>query len=154
MIVKIVEKEDFLNAIIYYPACDDEDWIDLKNKVSEYFKGIDCHHITVQNVAEYLLSKNNKKSELQKTIDKLFNNFILQEFQKEPIETCPTLGDNHGKLFLRGGNKRSIVYAMKLLNNDLDFETVMSSHVMYFTRLDNNNLAGLATTKSEILLKK
>ena len=147
-------KNDFLNAIVYYPTEEDTDWIDLKNKVSEYFHGIDQHHITVKNIAEYLLVGQNGQNALEKDITELFNNFMVDEFKVEPIETCPALGDNNSKLFLRGGNKSSIAYAMKLLNNDLDFENVTSMHLLYFTRLDNNNLAGLPTRKGKIVARK
>jgi hypothetical protein len=154
MLVKIIDKNDFLNIIVYYPTKEDTDWIGLKDRVSEYFQGIYQHHITVKNVAEYLLKKVGKKNPLERNIFELYNNFSIEQFKVEPIETCPTPEDNSSQLFLRGGNKKSIAYAMKLLNNELNFENIVSMHLLYFTRSDNNNLAGLPTTKGKIVLKK
>lgn len=156
MILKTINKEDFLNAIVYYPNLNssekkEKDWINLKEETSKFNQIYDIHHITVKNIAQYLTKIPKIENKLAKVIIELYEKFDINEFKSEPIETCPTLGDcAKSKLFLRGGNKRSIAYAMKLIKDECDFEPVKSSHLLYFTRLDDNNLAGLPTTKGEI----
>lgn len=155
MIIEIVKKEDFLDALVYYPNESEGNWIDLKNKTKSFLNSEkDIHHITIKDVATYLIAKEDESSDPVMTILKIYRDFDVEKFGEEPIETCPSIKDVPNKLFLRGGNKRSIAYAMKIIQEELDFKPIKSSHILYFSRLDNNNLAGLPTTKGEIKEEK
>ena len=117
---QISNKEEFLNSNIYYPnicVIGDSDWVELKNKIVKYFN-VDIHQVTVKQVAQYLIDNPNCNSTLINSIRKLYKKFKFNKIsESDKIEICPSIGDNPiSKYFLRGGNKRSIAYAMKIIN--------------------------------------
>lgn len=148
MIINLIDPEELLNAHVYYPSFNDIDWVELKTNIVHQYKIVTDCQIAVKDVAQYLLSKGHISNKLTEDIFVIYKSFDYDRLGI--IETCPSIDSSErSTLFLRGGNKRSIAYAMKLLNGEISYAPIQSSHLTYFTRKDDRNLSGLPTTHGE-----
>lgn len=151
---KVIKKNEFLNAKVYYPGIDDKDWITLKNEVKKY-SGKEPEEQTVKDLAEFLIDKpdyhDKNCDDLLGRVGKLGKCFKMEKFQEPDsiIEVCPD-NNNESQFFIQGGNKRSIAYAMKIFKKELTYQPLTVDFYPVFCRYDRANRTGAETKKHEI----
>ncbi len=97
--------------------------------------------------AKYLVAHPDYSTGLVDKIRELEQNFLLDEYS---VDTCPT--EDGSALHLRGGNKRSIAYVMRLLQGkDIFQPVIIRDWQKSFVREDMENLNGLPTTDDPVI---
>ena len=143
--ITITQKDDLLDAIVYYPALDEIGWTRVKKNTAEFIKKDNVYYITVADIAKYLIQSKDKTGYPVDKIWEIYDSFDIKKLGE--IETCPPCcNDCKSQYYLRGGNKRSVAYAMRLIKDKIEFTPVQASHISYFNRDDDNNLVDLPTT--------
>lgn len=139
----IASQEDFLNTELYYPS-GEWDWVDLYKKILGSYEISSV--ITVKEVAKYLLENVDYSTPLVDKIRKLEINFNRHEFC---VDLCPSKWTE--AFYLRGGNKRSIAYGMRLLNGESFQKVRVRDWQETWEGRDLENLRGLPTTDEPVI---
>lgn len=130
----------FLNAEIYAPLCvndDEKEWIDLYDKISGTKYDYASSFLTVKDVANFIIKNPDYSGGIVKIIKDRSENF---QFEKFSIEACPSRFDNSKRIFLRGGNKRSIAYAIRILNGEKFYPIKVCNWINHFERRDTKDM--------------
>lgn len=134
----IEDVEVFLGAELYLPLSRelDPDWVNLYEAVSEVSFNVQSSFVTVGQVSNYLLKHPEYDPNLVKAIQGWKSKF---NFELYSIEACPSRFVGSERIFLRGGNKRSIYYATCLIAGE-KYRPIRICHWLdFFDRYDTRD---------------
>lgn len=153
---EITTEKELYSTIAYHPGPNDADWKKLKWAVQKQI-GKEQDDLTIKDIAKFLIKNPdfNKENEGVNIIRKLYLCFKIKYFNKSSDNGVEASPRKDGKgIYLRGGNKSTIAYAMKLLKNELGFKRVkIWDWRSTYTREDTRNLQHLSTLKGKIICR-
>lgn len=149
-LTKILDKEALFSALAYEVEDWDHDWLPLRDAVLTE-KGVERNQQTISLIAQFLLDypEYGQNDRIVDKIRSLYQCFDTSQLNREPIEACPSSGND--SISLVGGNKRSIAYAMKVIEGSLDYSPVTVFWHPTHTRDDLNNQKGQPTTDTPVV---
>lgn len=135
---KIHNLEMFLSAELYLPMMRETEgsWFDLYQKITNLEFDPDKSFIMVEQAAKYITENPRYTNRDVEIIRKRIKDL---EFKRFTVEACPSRLANSNRIFLRGGNKRSIAYAIRVMNGEIYQPIVVCNWSNEFTRLDSKD---------------